>query len=75
MLSSIRSLKRKWFCPIEKFGVFQQYLPIAALLEGLNERLLLAESTSYQKHDEGLLTGNCPVTEGGLLKFEVHQQR
>jgi len=25
MLSLIRSLNRKWFCPLEKFGVFQQY--------------------------------------------------
>jgi hypothetical protein len=24
---SIERLKRKWFCPAEKFGVFQQYLP------------------------------------------------
>jgi len=35
----------------------------------------LAESTSSQKHDEALLTGNCTVMEGELLKFEVHHQR
>jgi hypothetical protein len=29
MLSSVRSLKRKWFCLVEKFGVFQQYRPKA----------------------------------------------
>jgi len=29
LLSSIRSLNRKWFCPLEKFEVFQQYMPKA----------------------------------------------
>jgi len=32
MLSSIRSLKLKWFCPVEKFGVFQQNLPDVAVV-------------------------------------------
>jgi len=27
VLGSIERLKRKWFCPAEKFGVFQQNMP------------------------------------------------
>jgi hypothetical protein len=34
----------------------------------------MAVSTSSQKHDEGLLTGNYLVMEGKLLKFEIHHQ-
>ena len=37
MLSSVRSLKRKWFCPVEKFGVFQQYRHTATVRTGLQE--------------------------------------
>jgi len=32
-IQQIRNLKRKWFCAVEKFGFFQQYLPSAAAQE------------------------------------------
>ncbi len=44
MLSSIRSLKRKWVCLVEKFGVFQQYRPTAVIRGVVHERLWSADT-------------------------------